>query len=350
MAYADGVVGGNAESADTPGPLFAYQDGSLGATALAVPASIQAAVRARKAKTLIEQYMQRCIAAHAPSATRAQKCGTMAYMWARQNGLLAQSRLPRSFFGLTGLGQDGPLMAYADGVVGGQAADADMPGPIVAYHDGSLGDAGDDDATPVDAFHDGVLGPHYDGMDTFGPLMAYHDGSLGATQVSLDLGDQSALTEVKSMMALLAPEQTLTADGQKVYTPDWYTSGIWDPQASLLWQYIVSKTAAFSGKDVSVTAGDQTYPNATAIGFMVSTIGAPTASSYGPDYLKKNFPILSAWFSAGGGPVLAPYLSLADKTREERAGAGGGTKMSTMAMYGLGAVALLGLALVFRRK
>ncbi len=254
--------------------------------------------------------------------------------------------------GSLGLGQDGPLMAYADGSVGGKSEDADMPGPLFAYHDGALGRAlGDDDSeTPIFAFHEGVLGPHYEGMRTFGPLMAYHDGSLGATQVALDLGDQSALTEVKASMALLAPEQTLTADGQKVYTADWYTSGIWDPQASLLWQYIVSKTAALSGKDVSVSAGDQTYPNGTGVGFMVATIGAPTSTTYGPDFVKKSFPVLSAWFSSGGGPVLAPYLSLADKTREQRASSGTGTKMSTMAMYGLGAVALLGLALVFRRK
>lgn len=254
--------------------------------------------------------------------------------------------------GSLGLGQDGPLLAYADGVVGGDTTDADSPGLLFAYKDGSLGRAlgsDDDDATPVCAFHDGSLGERYDGMNTFGPLLAYHDGSLGATQVALDLGDQSAMTEVKAMMSLLAPEQTLTADGQKVYTADWYTSGIWDPQASLLWQYIVSKTAALSGKDVSVTANDQTFPNATGVGFMVATIGAPTASAYGPEYLKKTFPILSAWFAAGGGPVLAPYLSLADKTREQRA-ASSGTKMSTMAMYGLGAVALLGLALVLRRR
>lgn len=249
------------------------------------------------------------------------------------------------------LGQDGPLMSYADGVVGGDTTDADSPGPLFAYKDGSLGRAlGDDAETPISAFRDGSLGERYDGMNTFGPLLAYHDGSLGATQVALDLGDQSAMTEVKAMMSLLAPEQTLSAEAQKVYTPDWYTSGIWDPQASLLWQYIVSKTGALSGKDVSISAGDQTFPNATGVGFMVATIGAPTATAYGPEYLKKNFPILAAWFGAGGGAVLAPYLSLADKTREQRAGAGGGTKMSSMAMWGLGAVALLGVALVFRRK
>jgi hypothetical protein len=40
--------------------------------------------------------------------------------------------------GAAGLGQ-GPLQAFADGVVGGAASNPDMPGPLQAYHDGSLG-------------------------------------------------------------------------------------------------------------------------------------------------------------------------------------------------------------------
>jgi len=300
MAYADGVVGGNAPES-SPGELFAYKDGSLG------------------------------------------------------------------------LGQDGPLQSYADGVVGGSSENPDMPGPLFAYHDGSLGAGSDDDdaATPISVWHDGVLGNRQSGMDTFGPLQSYHDGSLGeyfsgvgalprhhrrgmrgfgdTSPVTLDLGDQMALQEVKSMMALLAPEQTLTADGQKVYTPDWYTSGIWDPQASLLWQYIVSKSASLSGKDVSVTSGAQTFPNGTGVGFMIGTIAAPSTTTYGPDYAKKSFPIVTSWYAAGGGPVLAPYLSLTDKTKQQRATASL-LGLSTMAWYGVGAAALLGVALMMRRK
>ena len=256
------------------------------------------------------------------------------------------------------LGQDGPLQAYADGTPGGVEPNPDMPGPLQSYHDGSLGGLGDDDAsTPISVWHDGVLGNRRSGMSTFGPNQAYQDGSLGeyfsgigaTTAMTLDLGDQSAMTELKAMMALMAPEQTLTADGQKVYTPDWYTSGIWDPQASLLWQYIVSKSAALSGKDVSVTSGNQTFPNATGVGFMIAMIAAPSSSTYGPDYAKKSFPIITSWYAAGGGPVLAPYLSLTDKTKDQRATASL-FGLSNMALYGLGAAALLGLALVFLRK
>lgn len=293
QAYADGVVGGNAPDSSA-NSLFAYKDGSLG-------------------------------------------------------------------FG--SLGDDsGPLFAYADGVVGGSASDPEMPGPLQSYHDGSLGDDApgglvDNDAE-ISVWHDGVLGNRSTGMDAFGPLQAFKDGSLGAYARAigaasanvLDLGDTNILTELKSAMALLAPEQTLTADGQKTFTPDWYTDGVWDPSSSMLWQYIVSKSAGLQGKVVSGTSGAQTFPNATGIGYIVATLAAPQSGTYGPDYVKKNFPAMYAWFQAGGGSVLAPYLTITDKTQGVRATSGGAMKVSTMAAYGLGAVALLGIALVLTRK
>lgn len=295
QAYADGVVGGREPNPEMPGPLTSYHDGSLG--------------------RMSHQY---------------------------------------------GGGDSGELAAWADGVVGGNAPDA-VPGELFAYHDGSLGGEaspatiGDD----ISSYHDGVLGDRKNFVvPGFGPLQSFHDGSLGAYAAAigaaaenvLDLGDANVLKELKVAMSLIAPEQTLTMDGQKVYTPDWYTNGIWDPQASLLWQYIVSKTSAFKGKTVSVDLGAQTYPNATGIGFMVAALAAPQSGTYGPDYVKKNLPALYAWFTAGGGTVLAPYLSLTDKTKGARGAPSSEMKMSTVALYGLGAVALFGVALVLWKK
>lgn len=304
--------------------------------------------------------------------------------------------------GAAGLGQDGPLMAHTDGVFGGRSpSDPSMPGPLTSYHDGSLGDSegqllayadgtvggappefqmpgqlhsyhdgslgwydqgaqgigASDEMDPTSVWHDGVLGNRGSGMPGFGPLQSYHDGSLGAyaraigaaAENVLDLGDPNVMKEMKSALAFMAPEQTLTPDGQKTFTPDWYTNGIWDPASSQIWQYIVSKTPAFSGKDVSLTVGTQTYPNATGIGFVVGALAAPQSGTYGPEYVKKNLPALYAWFSAGGGTVLPPYLSLGDKTKGVR-GAPSEVKMSTVAMYGLGAVALFGVALAFMKK
>jgi hypothetical protein len=297
QAYSDGVVGGSAASADMPGPLFAFNDGALG--------------------------------------------------------------------------QDNSLFAYADGVVGGSAVSSEMPGPLFAYADGSLGDDGAaaDGPTPISVYRDGILGAH----GVFGPgqpgqLQSFHDGSLGAAESTpgavgatavLDLGDAGTLTEVKALLGMLTAEQTGTMEGQKVYPPEFYTSGIWEPNATALWQYYVSKTPAFSGKTVSDAGGGQSWPNVQGVGYMMSVMLTPTADNpNGQKWVETNLPILWALLTQAmaappGAPpptVLAPYLSLADKTRENRATAGGTMMMSTMAWYGVGAAALLGLALVLRKK
>jgi hypothetical protein len=284
MAYADGVVGGGANDADMPGPLQAYSDGSL--------------------------------------------------------GLGDDSSMP------------GPLQAYADGTVGGSAANADMPGPLFAYQDGSLGDGSaptdDPGGTPISVFEDGIFDTAPRSAN-FGRLQSFRDGSLGAIvsggPTPLDLGDAATLAEVKSLLAMASGGYALTADAQKVYTPDFYTSGIWEPSASALWQYIVSNIPQMSGKSVSDSAGSQTYPNATGLGILVGFAAAPTTSGLGPD-----LPHLFAWFKGGAGPVLPPYLSNADKTKGARGSSAAGMSTGKMVAWGLGAAALLGLALVMTKK
>jgi len=291
MAYADGVVGGSANDADMPGPLRAYSDGSL--------------------------------------------------------GLGDDSSMP------------GPLQAYADGTVGGSAANADMPGPLFAYQDGSLGDGSaptdDPGGTPISVFEDGIFDTAPRNAN-FGPLQSFRDGSLGrlrglgADALTLDLGDAATLAEVKSLLAMASGGYALTADAQKVYTPDFYTSGIWEPSASALWQYIVSNIPQMSGKSVSDSAGNQTYPNATGLGILVGFAAAPTTAGLGPDYVKTNMPHLFAWFTGGAGPVLPPYLSNADKTKGARGSSAAGMSTGKMVAWGLGAATLLGLAFVMTKK
>ena len=137
-----------------------------------------------------------------------------------------------AYFGSTkmiqGVGQDGPLQASADGVVGGGAMDAEMPGPLFAYSDGCLGDdAPSDSATAISVFNDGILGEHFVvSADMPGPLQSYHDGSLGADAALpvLDLGDPTTLAEVKMLLAYSSGGWALSDDGQKTYTSDFYTS------------------------------------------------------------------------------------------------------------------------------
>lgn len=312
QAFADGVVGGNATSADMPGPLFAYQDGSLGAA---------------------------------------------------------------------------PLQAYADGVVGGSAEDADMPGSLLAYEDGSLGphfsgmqysDSGGgvgpgsgggsggeamaDMPAPVLSYQDGVFGGRGGTCGLggpVGPLQAFHDGSLGAISAdapaavggaTLDLGDAATLGEVKGLILLMSGTALLTAQQILEKLPaDWVTNGIWDTPSSQLWQLFVSINPNFKGLAVSTQVGSQVVPNAQALAWLVATVTAPVQGSPGVDWAKKSIPNLYGWVAAGGGPVLAPYLSLEDKVKGVR-GDATTTKANMMAWYGLGAAALLGVALVLSKK
>jgi hypothetical protein len=357
QAYADGVVGGNAASAETPGPLQSYADGSLGS------APLQAFADGVVGGSAANPDM--------PGSLFAYEDGTLGP--ASRGAPYADAPDGGVFGGGGGGGSadsgsiemadhPAPVLSYQDGVFGGRGGTCglgDSVGPLRAFQDGSLGD---DDAggTPISVFGQGIFGEHGDGMNRFGPLRSFHDGSLGADAAppALDLGDEQTLMEVKALIGIMSAEQTATEAGQKVYPPEFYKSGIWEPNASALWQYFVSKTADFSGKTVSESGGNQTWPNATGIGYILSILGTPTADNpYGEKWLKEQTPALYAWLSAvlagkgGQQPVvLAPYLSLTDKVKGQRASGGGVAKASMMAWYGLGAAALLGLALVFRKK
>lgn len=332
-SYADGVFArGDRGDAETPGDLFSFHDGSLGMAPL-------------------QSYADGSV-----GGGHGDQPGTLS---SYEDGIFASGpTVDYETSGGNGGGQ-GPTMPGGGGDSGGGSDTADHPAPIQAYADGVFGGRGvcglGDDAdgpTPVDAFDDGVLGRPGDRM--YGGLQAFHDGSLGADTptsavggVTLDLGDATTLAEVKSLIGMAGGAGSV--DGQKIYTPDFYTSGIWEPLASQLWQYVVSTIPSMKGQSVSGSAGDQTYPNALGLGILVGMAAAPTAGGGGPGFVKNSFPTLYAWFAAGGGPVLPPYLSIADKTKGQRGGVSA-SSMSNMAMWGLGAAALLGLALVLTRK
>jgi hypothetical protein len=120
---------------------------------------------------------------------------------------------------------------------------------------------------------------------------------------------------------------------------------------------------------VSDEEASQTWPNGTGIFIMFSTLMTPDAGfAARKKAMEETLPTLSGWFSGATAfvqaktqsckegqtcpfpslPVLGPYLSLTDKVKG--AHAGGSSKASMMAWYGLGAAGLLGLALVFRKK
>ena len=346
-AYSDGVVGGGQYGETYPGLLFSYKDGSLGAAPLQ---------------------------AYADGSVGGRVNDVEGALFAYDDGIFG-SQPAVEYDGSTGGSSSGSGPTLPGGSAGGGGGGgggnnmADMPAPVFAYQDGVFGGRGAtcglgeeshpntyDSDTPVMSYHEGILGPHYEGMSTFGPLTAFHDGSLGAdapTSVAapiLDLGDTAALTEVKMLLAYSSGGFALSTEGQKTYTQDFYTSGIWEPSASALWQYVLSAVAAFSGKEVSGSAGNQTFPNGLGIAYLYGLLAAPSANAMGPDAAAKMFPIITAWFLGKGTDVAPPYLTLADKTKGRRGSTEAGMSTSTMAMWGLGAAALLGVALVFSKK
>lgn len=340
QAYADGVFArGDRGDAETPGALFAFHDGSLGVAPL-------------------QAYADGSV-----GGGFADSDGTLSSF---EDGIFSSG--PTVDYETSGGGGGGqlPVMPGGGDAGGGSGAGdmADTPAPIQSYQDGVFGGRGtcglgddSDGPTPISVLDNGVLGRPF-GVDDrmYGGLRSFHDGSLGAdapTSVApspvLDLGDATTLAEVKALIAYSSGGYALSSEAQKTYTPDWYTSGIWEPSASSLWQFVVSAIPAFSGKDVSGTAGAQTFPNGTGIAYLYATLAAPSANAMGPEAAAKMFPTIAAWFGAKGTGVLPPYLSIADKTKGQRGGVST-SSMSSMAMWGLGAAALLGIAFVLTRK
>lgn len=262
--------------------------------------------------------------------------------------------------GAAGLGQyDGMLAAYRDGVVGGHGGDP-MPGPLAAFRDGSLGQI----EGQLHAYADGVLGGR-PGATGDGALLAYRDGSLGryrrrgglrglgeyflsglGATATLDLADPGVLTELKMAVALTAPALTMTPEGQQIYSPAWYESGIWDDAAAAAWFQAAQAiaTAKGVGPESLTVMTPRMFPNGAGIAALVESFS--TSPSYGESYVATTFPRLSA---GAGAVVSPPYFSLEEKVTGESAPAAP-FQMSRMAMYGLGAAVIAGVVLVVQKK
>ena len=374
QAYADGIVGGNAPSAENPGPLFAYADGSLGA------APLQAFVDGVVGGSSANPDMPGSLFAYEDGSLGPLSRGAP-YADAPDGGVFGGGGGGGSADGgsIEMADHPAPVLAYQDGVFGGRGTcGLGAVGPLRAYSDGSLGSDDDAGGTPISVFGQGIFGEHGEGMNRFGPLQSFHDGSLGAvgaTAPGLDLGDEQTLMELKVLLGM-SSAFAMSPEGQKTYTPEWYRTGIWEPSASALWQSVVNAPEPygrmFVGQKVSDEEASQTWPNGTGIFIMFSTLMTPDAGfAARKKAMEEQLPTLSGWFAAAAAfvqaktqsckegqacpfpslPVLGPYLSLTDKVKGAHAGAAGGSmKMGAMAWYGLGAAALLGVALVFRKK
>jgi hypothetical protein len=350
MAFKDGVFGQQLDET-MPGPLAAHRDGSLG----------QLRRRTRGTRGVGEYFP----GAGAPvaQAYKDGSLGSLGDMYVNgqrvdspititesnslgpggQNGGAdvtdggtlgpGASQLP----GASGFEEDpGLLNAWQDGVLGNPPYSESMPGPLRAQNQGIVGDPPYDHApgyvwptVPVSGL--GVVG--------------------GTSPAQLDLKDPATVREVKMTLAYLWGE-ALSQDNQRIWDQEFYESAIWGPKASDLTDRWAQMVLSHPDTGPEATRGTLvvetprgTYP--TLGGMMWCALMLEAASQMdNPLDFQGGFPILYAWLQTiKGDPEAAtlvpPYFSESD-----RVAAANGIKMSTVALVGLGAVGLIGAAIV----
>jgi hypothetical protein len=271
------------------------------------------------------------------------------------------------------LGQfDGPLQAYTDGVLGGPPGGSG-DGSLQSYKDGSLGEffRGPDGSGARYAFagQRGMgeyfgqrgMGEYFAprGMgEYFSPLRGLGEfftsglrGLGAAVNVSFDLRDPANLKEVKLAAAMTNMALTATEQGQQVYTPAYYESGIWEPEATAVWfggSQMLATVSNVPSEELAIVAGDAAtmYPSANGLRALAQYVGSLDPAGFG-----TAFPRLAAFASAASGAVTAPYFSITEKVRGEADRGPTMAAMKKMAFFGTGALVLVaGVMYAKKRK
>jgi hypothetical protein len=306
MAFKDGVFGRQLDE-NTPGPLTAHRDGSLGG-----PLYING-----------ELVPQPVIIRHSGGGEELEG-----------GGILGAGAEPTS----EPYGPElapGPIDAYRDGILGAPPYAVPMPGATRAYREGIIG------------------APPYHEPAAFSLPVS----GLGATAATvLDLTDPAVVKELKLAIAWSWGEP-LSEVGQQTWDAAFYDDPIWGAKATQLlngWvDFILAhpNTAAGTTRQLLVLdTAKGAYPSPVGINAIILTgVGAPVAVNVN---FERDFPHLFAWRTAllGGAAasdfeLLPPYFSEA-----ERLAGASGVSMSTVALVGLGAVGLIGAAVVFGRR
>lgn len=281
---------------------------------------------------------------------------------AYKDGSLGCAR-PRGAAGeyFSGAGGGGVLQAYQDGSLGD-------PGMLRAFQDGSLGGPLflEDESgvrqleTPVTITH-APMGEYFTGPGGGGPLSPYRNGVLGAVEMggpTLDLNNPAVMKELKiAMGAVIAGTSYINEFPLEFYEdPSWGSEGTklatywWGAAVNItVLALATTKGAALSSEEVGQVT-DQIgkglveparYPNALGVVNVVSLAGAA-----GVPVPPDKIPLLTAFATAAkaaAGPDGAPRGDVIPP-------GGGGFLKSNAAAFGLAAVALVGIALVFRKK
>lgn len=164
---------------------------------------------------------------------------------------------------------------------------------------------------------------------------------------TMDLRDKATVQEVKTAAAVVVPGLTATEAGQQTYTPAYYESGIWEPEASAVW-FQASQTLAtlmnIPAEQLTVLPGDgKMFPNASGLQAIASFVGQAD-----PQNFAAVFPRLAA-FASTGGSVVAPYYSITDRVRDEGRGPTMAA-MQKMMIYGGAAVVLVGATVLLKKR
>jgi hypothetical protein len=341
MAFKDGSFGRQLDE-NTPGPLMAHKDGSLGlGEYFEGQAGQGGAARAYKDGSLgalgSPLYVNGDRVDAPMTITHGNTLGPAGGNGGEDvvdGGTLGAGAGQAP--GASGFQEDpGVLNAWQDGVLGNPPYVESMPGPLRAQNQGIIGDPSYEHAP-------GYVWPTV-------PVSGF--GAVGANGPGvLNLKDPATVREVKAALAYAWPE-SMTEDNQRIWDAAFRESPIWGTKASDLTDRWVNQTLALPGTPPDMTRAalvvdtpQGTYLTARGVGAMLALgVGAPMV---GLD-LAGDLPILYAWrevaaaTEGAGVSVVPPYF-----TESQRASANGGISMSTVALVGLGAVGLIGAAIV----
>jgi hypothetical protein len=352
MAFKDGVFGQQLDE-NTPGPLMAHGDGSLGR------------LRSRRTRGGVRGIGEYFPGPSGPPVAKAFEDGSLGSLGAPLyvNGEVVDSPITISHGNTLGPGGANGAADVTDGGTLGAGASqspgasgfAEDPGLLTSWQDGILGNPpyAETMPGPLRAQNQGIIGdPPYEHAPGYvWPTVPVSGlGAVSGGPGVLDLKDPATVRELKTALMFAWPE-SLTQDNQRIWDAAFSESAIWGPKASDLLDRWVEQFLLLPDVPAEVTRSSLvvdtprgSYPTATGVGAIVTTgVGAPVV---GFDF-AGDFPILHAWMQVGqqtlgqGVSVVAPYF-----TESERVAGGGGLSMSTIALIGLGAVGVIGAVVV----
>ena len=227
----------------------------------------------------------------------------------------------------------------------GPAVLADHPAPIQSYQDGvfggrgatcGLGDADGPRPFPCSQRHPRAA-VRCRGSNVRRSHVVSRRISCGANARASGSRSRrlAALAEVKMLLAYSSGGYALSTDGQKTYTPDFYTSGIGSLQRARFGSTCCRPLRRSAVRSSAVRPAIRRTRTVSPSPISMECSRRLRRPRWG-QLLRRDVPNHHRVVHRQGDGRRTPYLSIADKTKGQRAGVAA-AGMSTMAMWGLGA-------------